>query len=64
MSSLTPDVLVIAAGTITSLSRPQHAESITLEIGDMRREIATIDDSVSTLSKHLSILFFGITNRS
>jgi len=64
MSTLTPDVLSIVAGTITNLSRPSHARSITLVLGDMRREASPAPLVVTSLSEHVSIRFFSIANWS
>ncbi len=63
-STLTPDVLSCAPSTITILPRRPHARSITLVIGDMRRETSPIQQVVTPLSKHVSSQFFSITNWS
>jgi len=64
MSTLTPDLLSTGSSTITSLSHRCHARSITLVIGDLRRELSPTPPAVTSLSEHVSIRFFSIANWS
>jgi hypothetical protein len=64
MSTLTPDVLSTGSSTITAMYRPSPTGSITLVIGDMRRETLTTTLLVFSLSEHVSIRFISIANWS
>jgi hypothetical protein len=64
MSTLTPGLLSCAPSTITSLLRRSAPGSITLVIGDMRRELSPTPPVVNSLSEHVSIRFFSIANWS
>ncbi len=50
--------------TLTSLLRRSAPGSITLVIGDMRRELSPTPPVVNSLSEHVSIRFFSIANWS
>ncbi len=64
MSTLTRVMLSIDRRRISAVRTSPDSRSIILVSGDMQRELDPVEQSVTTLSRHVSIRFFGIANWS